>query len=129
MDKLQKARRKQIADEYVHSHRPMGVYQIRNVKNGKVFISSSMNLDGAFNKEMFVLQIGSHVNKDLQREWNEFGENQFVFEILEQIKPQEERVVDPSELNKYKKLAAELELKWIEQIQPFNERGYNKQRV
>ncbi|SDG04494.1 hypothetical protein SAMN04488542_12448 [Fontibacillus panacisegetis] len=129
LDKLQKARRKQIGDEYMQTHRPMGVYQIRNVENGKVFIDSSLNLDGACNKEMFILQMGNHVNKELQKEWKEFGKDKFVFEVLERIKPQEERVTDQSELKKYRKLAADLELNWIEQIQPFNERGYHKKRV
>ncbi|MNI34892.1 hypothetical protein D3C73_888990 [compost metagenome] len=129
MDKLQKARRKQIGDEYMQTHRPMGVYQIRNMENGKVYIDSSVNLDGAFNKEKFMLETGNHLNKDLQRDWKDSGEEKFEFEVLERIKPQEERVADLSELKKYRKLADDLKLKWIEQIQPFNERGYNKKRA
>ena len=33
-----------------HSHRPMGVFQIRNMVNGKVFVDSSVNLAGKFNR-------------------------------------------------------------------------------
>lgn len=128
MNKEMKAKRKLIGDEYIQTHRPMGVYQIRNIENGKEYIASSVNLDGAFNKEKFTLDFGNHMNKELQSDWNSYGEDKFVFEVLERIKPQEERVADANELRKYRKIAAELELKWIEQKQPYDDKGYNKKR-
>ena len=30
-------------------------------------------------------KIGSHLNKVLQQEWNEYGEDHFIFEVLEAV--------------------------------------------
>jgi len=45
--------------EYKLSHPLMGVFQIRNVTNDKVFIGSALNLDGALNSNKFKLNAGA----------------------------------------------------------------------
>lgn len=121
-----KRKRKEVADQYAKTFRPMGVYQLRNQVNGKVFVASSMNLDGAYNKETFVLRLGTHMNKELQKDWTQYGEEQFVFEVLEVIKPEEEWIAENSILDKYKKKTADLEKKWLSQLEPYDEKGYNR---
>ncbi len=37
----------------------MGVFQIRNLTNEKVFVGSSLNLDGIFNRHKFALNAGT----------------------------------------------------------------------
>src|SRR5262245_45518316 len=78
--------------DYKQNHRPMGVFQIRNLVNEKVFLGTSLNLPGIFNRHQFQLQMGGHPNKALQNEWNQYGCNNFVFEILDELTPRE----DPS---------------------------------
>lgn len=125
---MEKARRKELGYNYAHSHRPMGVYRIVNRNNDKSLVGSSLNLDGVWNKHKFMLDINNHDNKWLQREWNQFGEEAFRFEILEQIKPEEDFVADVSELAKYRKMLPDLEMKWLEKLSPYGERGYHKQK-
>lgn len=126
---MDKARRKELAYDYAHSHRPMGVFRIVNMKNDKSLVGSSINLEGVWNKHKFMLDIQQHDNKQLQADWLHYGEYAFRFEILEQIKPEEDFVASVSELAKYKKQLPELESKWMEQLSPYGERGYHKQKL
>ena len=84
MDQSKKSR-KELNQEYMKRPKPAGVFQIKNTANGKVLLGSSLNLEGPLNGHRFMLKIGSHHNKVLQQEWNEYGEEHFVFEILETV--------------------------------------------
>jgi hypothetical protein len=88
--------------------------------NGKVLLGSSLNIEGPLNSHKFMLTIGQHRNKALQKEWNEYGPDAFVFEILEVV-----NIKDDPSFNLSDELAL-LEQIWIDEIQPFGERGYNK---
>jgi hypothetical protein len=111
--------RKEIHREYKERVKPAGVYQVKNLANGKVLLASSLNLEGPLNRHKFMLKIGSHTNKALQKDWNELGPEQFVFEILEEVKQKD----DPG-FNLKDELTL-LEMIWLEKLQPFGERGYN----
>ena len=111
--------RKELNREYKERVKPAGVYQVKNIANGKVLLGSSLNLEGPLNRHRFMLKIGSHTNKALQKDWDELGPDQFVFEILEEVK----RKDDPS-FNLKDELTL-LEMIWLEKLQPFGERGYN----
>ena len=125
MEKLQK---KQLAKEYVQTHRQMGVYEIKNNATGKVLIGSSLDLDKIFNRYQFTLNFGVHTNKELQQDWKQFGEGSFSFRILETVKPQEEFLQSGDDLNKYKQEVEQLEQLWLDEIQPYGEKGYNKRQ-
>ena len=114
-----KKSRKELNKEYLERVKPAGVFQVKNVANGKVLLGSSLNLEGPLNRHRFMLKIGSHTNKSLQKDWDEFGPEQFVFEILEEVK----RKDDPN-FNLKDELTL-LEMIWLEKLQPFGERGYN----
>ena len=110
---------KDIKREYKERKKPAGVFQVKNTVNGKVLLGSSLNLDGLLNSQKFKLSVGMHPNKELQKEWNEYGSDKFVFEILEVVQDTD----DPNfNLNDELKL---LEQIWLEKLQPFGERGYN----
>ncbi len=111
--------RNELKREYRERKKPAGVFQIRNRANGKVLLGSSLNLEGPLNAHKFMLSIGRHRNEVLQKEWNEFGPEQFVFEILEVVK-----VTDDPNFNISDELTL-LEQIWLEKIQPFGEKGYN----
>ncbi len=111
--------RKELNKEYVERVKPAGVYQVRNLTNGKVFLGSSLNLEGPLNRHKFMLKIGSHPNKALQKDWEELGPEQFAFEIVEEV----QRKDDPS-FNLKDELEL-LEMIWIEKLQPFSEHCYN----
>lgn len=111
--------RKDLKREYSERPKPAGVFQIKNTANNKVLLGSSLNLDGALNSHQFSLSIGSHRNKALQADWNTYGAAAFIFEILEVVK-----VTDDPHFKLQDELTL-LEQIWIEQLQPFGERGYN----
>ena len=110
--------RKEIHREYRERVKPAGIYQVKNTVNGKVLLPSSLNLEGPLNRHKFMLKIGSHTNQTLQKEWNEFGPDAFVFEILEEVKMKD----DPN-FNLQDELTL-LEMIWLEKLQPV-ENGYN----
>jgi hypothetical protein len=55
----------------------------------------------------------------MQKEWIAFGEEAFVFEILEML---DRKADEPTDLRDALK---KLEAKWFERLQPFGEHGYN----
>jgi len=113
-------KKRELKREYKLNHRPMGVYQIRNMVNGKVLIGSALNLPGIFNRHKSQLKTGNHPNGALQAEWNEFGAGNFAFEILDEITPKEGR-------NNRDEVTF-LEDLWLENSQPYGERGYNEKK-
>ena len=64
----------------------MGVFQIKNKVNGYQFIGSSTDLKATWNAQKFQLNAGIHRNKELQKDWNEYGGGNFAFEILQELK-------------------------------------------
>lgn len=111
--------KKEIKLEFKERRKPAGVFQVKNTANGKVFLGSSLNLEGVFNGCRFRLSLGSHPNRGLQREWNEYGPGAFSFDILEEIK-----IKDDPDFNIGDELTL-LEEIWIEKLRPFGEKGYN----
>lgn len=63
-----------------------GIYQIRNLINGKTYIGSAIYFNTRWYRHKSNLRNNRHHNKHLQRSWNKYGEQNFVFEILEEIK-------------------------------------------
>jgi len=114
-----KKTRKELQREYKERVKPSGVYQVKNLTNGKVLLGSSINLEGLLNRNRFTLRTNSHPNKELQKDWNELTPDQFLFEILEVVQVQD----DPN-FNLKDELTL-LEQIWLEKLQPFGERGYN----
>ena len=112
--------RQDIKREYKERKKPAGVFQVKNTINGKVLLGSSLNLEGPLNSHKFMLSIGRHRNEALQKEWNQYGADKFVFEVLEEVK-----VKDDPNFNMEDELIL-LEQIWLEKLKPFGDRGYNK---
>ena len=62
-----------------------GVYQIKNRINGKCYIGSSVNLRHRQREHVRKLQRGKHRNRHLQRAFDKYGIETFVFSILEYV--------------------------------------------
>lgn len=63
-----------------------GIYQIKNKINNKVYIGSSKNISKRFKDHKKNLQSGNHWNIILQRSWDKYKRNSFVFELIEETK-------------------------------------------
>jgi hypothetical protein len=112
--------RKELKDEYKQATPRMGIFAIRNIQNGKLYIARTTNLDLIWNGEQFKLNAGGHPNRALQQEWNDSGAANFTFEILHELQPSD----DPATDTRSELLA--LEQMVIDDLQPFGEQGYNK---
>lgn len=97
---------------YKQGHQPIGVYQIRNLATGRIYFGSSNNLDAIFNRHRFDLSLNSHRIKELQQDWKDYGEANFVFEVLEMIEQSDE----PG--HNYREELKELEQTWLERLNP-----------
>jgi len=63
-----------------------GTYEIRNLVNGKVYLGSTAeNFKERWNHHRSQLRKGCHKNTHLQRAWNKYTEDNFVFNVLEFI--------------------------------------------
>ena len=61
-----------------------GIYKIICI-NDKFYIGSSVNIEGRLKYHIRFLKRNKHTNKRLQKAWNEYGEKNFRFEIVEII--------------------------------------------
>lgn len=115
-------RRKELQELAKEMKIEAGVYQIRNTKNGKLFIQTSRNLK-SINGQFLQLEMGRSPFQELQREFNEYGKEAFTIEVLEVV---EEPKEGPFDLNDALK---KLKERWLEQLQPYGERGYHTRPV
>ena len=111
--------RKELIDKYKQTIQPMGIFQVRNVTNGKLFLGSAKDLRGIINSNRFQLRNGLHRNKDLQKDFTEIGEDGFAFEIVDSLQPGEDAACN------YTAELKTLEAMWLEKLQPYDEKGYN----
>jgi group I intron endonuclease len=63
----------------------MGIYQIQNLVNGKVYIGSSINLDARRRNHFNDLKKNKHSNIKLQRAYNIHGQENFEFSVIEYV--------------------------------------------
>lgn len=63
----------------------MWIYKIKNTTNGKVYIGKTVNKDRRIKDHVWSLNLGRHCNSHLQNAWNKYGEESFVFEIIEKV--------------------------------------------
>ncbi|MDC2865826.1 MULTISPECIES: GIY-YIG nuclease family protein [unclassified Bacillus (in: firmicutes)] len=112
-------RKKELKQLYKETEIEGGIYCIRNIKNEKVYVESTRNFKTMSGRRL-LLNMGSHTNKALQDDWKEYGADVFEFEILEVLKKKETGYFNEKEELK------KLEEKWLEKLQPFGERGYNR---
>lgn len=61
-----------------------GIYQIRNLVNNKIYIGSADNLYRRKNHQhLYALRKNIHINNKLQNAFNKYGEQNFIFEVIE----------------------------------------------
>jgi len=87
----------------------MGVYKITNLINGKIYIGSSFDMGKRWNRHLNELKSNKHHSQKLQRAFNKYGVNNFIFEELE--------LCGKENLN-------EVEQFWLDKFDSYNQ-GYN----
>src|ERR1700675_1839406 len=66
-----------------------GIYKITNIVNGKFYIGSSKKIEERWAWHKQYLNGKYHINPKLQHSWNFHGEDKFIFEIIEEVEPNE----------------------------------------
>lgn len=62
----------------------IGIYRIKNLVNDKSYYGSSKNIEKRWKTHLNQLRNKKHINCILQNAWNKYGENNFIFEIVEE---------------------------------------------
>lgn len=74
---------------YIRKNIICGIYCIENKINNKKYIGQSINIYDRWCKHKRDLNNNCHDNDYLQKSWNKYGKDNFIFYILEQCTPQE----------------------------------------
>jgi hypothetical protein len=114
-------RRKELIQQYKEMKIEAGVYQIKNLKNQKILVKVTPDLRTITGTKSVLLGNG-YRNKQLQEEWNQYGQDAFSFEILEVLEEKDEGYFDKKEELK------KLEKKWLQKLQPYGDNGYNQEK-
>lgn len=61
------------------------IYKITNTINNKIYIGSAAYYDKRIGDHVSNLRKNKHHNKHLQLAWNKYGENKFIFTIIEEV--------------------------------------------
>jgi hypothetical protein len=108
---MDKARKKELIQQYKQMKPPMGIFIIRSKVNNKCYIQATQDLRGVMNGAIVRLEAGMHPNRELQREWKDFGSDNFTIEILENL----EYDKDESKTD-YKEELTLLQIIWEEKL-------------
>ena len=112
--------RREMIRKYKNSIQPMGIVQVRNIRNNRVYLTASANTPGTINSIRFQLKMGTFLpSTGLAQDWMEMGEQNFVVEVLDELKPVDDPGYD------YRDDLKALEEMWLEKLKPFGERGYH----
>lgn len=84
---------------------------------------SAKNLPGKLNSHKFQIENNLHINLEMQKDFNKMGAEGFSFNTIDRLEPWEDLNYDYTEELKM------LEAMWIEKLQPFDEKGYNKRQI
>jgi len=106
--------------QYLETKTRAGVYAIRNQITGRALVAGSTDVQGILNRHRFELRHGRHRNARLAQDWVEHGETNFLFEVLDRVKPSE----DPA-FNAAQELDMLVGL-WRQEIPCVGEFGYDE---
>ncbi|MGG2198465.1 MULTISPECIES: GIY-YIG nuclease family protein [Paenibacillus] len=107
---MDKNKRKELLEVYKQLKTYMGVIQITNKVNGKIYVDSYPNLKNKWVTIKGQLEMGRFANSQLQKDWKELGAEAFTYEELE--KKEADEVIDMRwELK-------QMEKPWLEKLQP-----------
>lgn len=66
-----------------------GIYQITNLRSGKMYVGQSIDIEKRFKDHIYELEHNIHSNRYLQSSWNKYGKSNFVFSMLEKVQEED----------------------------------------
>ena len=107
---MDKQARREALRRYKEAKPPVGVFAVRCLASGQVWVGASRNLEQQQNPIWFGLRLGGHINRAMQAAWRDHGEAAFAFERLEVV---EDKDLSPTALDLRLKAA---ERRWREAL-------------
>jgi hypothetical protein len=98
------------------------VFRIVNLVNGEIFIGCCPDLLANWHAECLQLKMGIHCIDALQSDWKQLGVDNFKYLILEEMEQSNDHGVD------WKKELKALEEMMLDELQLYNDKGYNRKR-
>lgn len=92
-----------------------GIYKIKNLITDKIYIGSAINLKKRWREHRHHLVNDKHKSKHLQASFNKYGEQYFVFEVIEYC--EKDKLIEREQFY----------LDWFECYKP--EKGYNTNKI
>ena len=111
--------KKQLKEDFKNYVPDKGIFAIKNIKSGRVFLGSSLNMHDILKKHKFVLDTGTHRNFKLQEEYTTLGSENFTFEVLEKL------IIKDDIGYNYEEDLQILEMLWIDKFRPLEVNCYN----
>jgi group I intron endonuclease len=71
----------------------MAVYKILNTITRRIYVGSAINVTRRWTEHRRYLIVGKHHSQKLQRSWNKYGSEAFIFEIIEVVAEKEHLIV------------------------------------
>lgn len=62
-----------------------GIYKITNKQTARFYIGSSADIEQRWESHKRDLRDGTHINRKLQNAWNFYGEENFSFDLIEEV--------------------------------------------
>jgi group I intron endonuclease len=94
---MKNTKREYVKSEWTSIGKKSGIYLIINKLNGKYYVGSSKNINYGstcrWRRHITALNDNYHDNDYLQRAWNKYGSEAFVFIILEEIESVKDKLL------------------------------------
>ncbi len=114
-------RKKELKEQYRQMKPQMGILIIRSKASNKCYIEATQDLKSKINSTKFKLGFGNHPNRDLQKEWKDYGEGNFTIDILDTLQYSEDEAKTD-----YTEDLALLQTIWEEKLLKENVEFYGK---
>lgn len=110
--------RSELKRAYKESMPAMGVFVIRNLRNGRFLVHSARNLQGGMNRLRVEITPSTNPNVELLADWTAMGRDAFEIRVLDELEPKDEPGWDPTED------LEELKAMWVARLTAEGGRSY-----
>jgi hypothetical protein len=87
------ARKKELTRIYKEQKVRPGIFAVRCTASGAVWVAKAPDVDKRQSGLWFQLRMGGFPGKGLQQAWNTHGEGAFAFEVLEEVRHDNEKMI------------------------------------
>lgn len=88
--------RSELKRDYKQSTPAMGVFVIRNLRNGRFLVHAARNLQGGMNRLRVEITPSTNPNAELLADWQAMGKEAFEIRVLDELEPKDEPGWDPA---------------------------------